>query len=199
MLVSFIAAEKSKAHDCYDYASVQDYSYPLFQVLSNLQRESILTTAMSSTGYFNANRSPSCDAYPPRSRLCTQICAAPPLFFHFPCLLEPIVGSQPQQAPSDELPQRLLKYAVNWNTRARTCLIAQRVLNWIVMHWAPEKLLTWPDMAKTIEAMVPYTGTFTFSLSACISFLSIPHDFLSYCIRKVESNNFHSCINPCHP
>ncbi|BHF60768.1 Transducin (beta)-like 3 [Sparganum proliferum] len=72
-------------------------------------------------------------------------------------LVGPVVGSQPRQVPSDELPQRLLKYAVNWNTRARTCLIAQRVFNWIVTHWAPEKLLAWPDMAKTIEAMVPYT------------------------------------------
>ncbi|VDL90085.1 unnamed protein product [Schistocephalus solidus] len=72
-------------------------------------------------------------------------------------LVEPVVGSHPQQAPSDELSQRLLRYAVNWNTRARTCLIAQRIFNWIVTHWAPEKLLTWPDMAKTIEAMVPYT------------------------------------------
>uniref|UniRef100_A0A5K3EJ03 WD_REPEATS_REGION domain-containing protein n=3 Tax=Mesocestoides corti TaxID=53468 RepID=A0A5K3EJ03_MESCO len=64
---------------------------------------------------------------------------------------------EPGQAPSEEMAQRLLKYAVNWNTRARTCLVAQRVFNWIISNWAPERLLAWPGIANSVTAFIPYT------------------------------------------
>ncbi|KAH9286790.1 Transducin beta-like protein 3 [Echinococcus granulosus] len=66
--------------------------------------------------------------------------------------------SAPGEAPSEEMAQRLLKYAVHWNTRARTCLVAQRVLNWVVSNWAPERLLRWPGIGHAVAAFIPYTA-----------------------------------------
>ncbi|VDK21874.1 unnamed protein product [Taenia asiatica] len=64
----------------------------------------------------------------------------------------------PGVAPSEEMVQRLLKYAVHWNTRARTCLVAQRVFNWIISNWAPERLLRWPGIGHAVAAFIPYTA-----------------------------------------
>ncbi|KAM7539971.1 hypothetical protein Aperf_G00000044824 [Anoplocephala perfoliata] len=64
----------------------------------------------------------------------------------------------PGEPPSEELAQRLLKYAVQWNTRARTCLIAQRVFNWIISNWAPERLLKWPGIGHAVSGFIPYTA-----------------------------------------
>ncbi len=68
-----------------------------------------------------------------------------------------LVGDR-ETSIADDLPQRLLSYAVQWNSRARTCHVAQRVLNWVVTNWSPERLLQWPDIGKAIEAFIPYTG-----------------------------------------
>lgn len=64
----------------------------------------------------------------------------------------------PGEAPSEEMAQRLLKYAVHWNTRARTSLLAQRVFNWIISNWAPERLLRWPGIGHAVASFIPYTG-----------------------------------------
>ncbi|CAL8091733.1 unnamed protein product [Calicophoron daubneyi] len=56
------------------------------------------------------------------------------------------------------LVQRLLGYAINWNTRARTSVVAQYVLNWILSTFTPEHLLRWPGFAKTVESLLPYTA-----------------------------------------
>ncbi|KAL5111522.1 Transducin beta-like protein 3 [Taenia crassiceps] len=64
----------------------------------------------------------------------------------------------PGVAPSEEMAQRLLKYAVHWNTRARTCLMAQRVFNWVISNWAPERLLRWPGIGHSVAAFIPYTA-----------------------------------------
>ncbi|TGZ58634.1 hypothetical protein CRM22_009528 [Opisthorchis felineus] len=58
---------------------------------------------------------------------------------------------------SEHLVQRLLTYAINWNTRVRTSVIAQAILNWIVTTWTPEQLLRWPGIARTVESLLPYT------------------------------------------
>ncbi|KER32138.1 hypothetical protein T265_01758 [Opisthorchis viverrini] len=58
---------------------------------------------------------------------------------------------------SEHLVQRLLTYAINWNTRVRTSVIAQAILNWIVTTWTPEELLRWPGIARTVESLLPYT------------------------------------------
>lgn len=71
----------------------------------------------------------------------------------------------PGEPPSEDLAQRLLKYAVQWNTRARTCLIAQRVFNWIISNWAPEILLKWPGIGHAVCGLIPYTGMFTYFIS----------------------------------
>lgn len=68
----------------------------------------------------------------------------------------------PGEPPSEEFAQRLLKYAVQWNTRARTCLIAQRVFNWIISNWAPERLLKWPGIGHAVTGFIPYTGEYFF-------------------------------------
>ncbi|KAF6768474.1 hypothetical protein AHF37_05916 [Paragonimus kellicotti] len=58
---------------------------------------------------------------------------------------------------NESLVQRLLTYLVNWNTRARTSLIAQCVLNWLLTSWTPEQLIQWPGFARTVESLLPYT------------------------------------------
>ncbi|VDO13090.1 unnamed protein product [Rodentolepis nana] len=96
------------------------------------------------------------------------------------------------EPPSEEFAQRLLKYAVQWNTRARTCLIAQRVFNWIISNWAPERLLTWPGIGHTISGFIPYTARhyqrlnrleeqmtvmdYLFDTSRCNQLLSLEYD-----------------------
>ncbi|KAF8566648.1 hypothetical protein P879_08039, partial [Paragonimus westermani] len=60
-------------------------------------------------------------------------------------------------ASSESLVQRLLTYLVNWNTRARTSLIAQCVLSWLLTSWTPEQLIQWPGFARTVESLLPYT------------------------------------------
>lgn len=68
-------------------------------------------------------------------------------------------SSVPPNEPSDNaLIERLLGYAVNWNTRARTAIIAQYVLHWVLTSIAPEELLTWPNIKRTVESLLPYTG-----------------------------------------
>ncbi|KAH8872543.1 U3 small nucleolar RNA-associated protein 13 [Schistosoma japonicum] len=47
--------------------------------------------------------------------------------------------------------QRLLSYAINWNTRTRTSMISQFVLNWILTRWTPEELLEWPNFTRHYE------------------------------------------------
>nr|CAH8858144.1 unnamed protein product [Trichobilharzia regenti] len=56
------------------------------------------------------------------------------------------------------LTQRLLSYAINWNTRTRTSMISQCVLNWILTRWTPEELLEWPNFSRTIQSLLPYTN-----------------------------------------
>nr|CDS27425.1 transducin beta protein 3 [Hymenolepis microstoma] len=73
----------------------------------------------------------------------------------FGLIPKPLALGEP---PSEEFAQRLLKYAVQWNTRARTCLIAQRVFNWVISNWAPERLLTWPGIGHAISGFIPYTA-----------------------------------------
>ncbi|CAH8589344.1 unnamed protein product [Schistosoma bovis] len=55
------------------------------------------------------------------------------------------------------LSQRLLSYAINWNTRTRTSMISQFVLNWILTRWKPEELLEWPNFSQAIQYLLPYT------------------------------------------
>ncbi|VUZ55738.1 unnamed protein product [Hymenolepis diminuta] len=73
----------------------------------------------------------------------------------FGLIPKPLASGEP---PSEELAQRLLKYAIQWNTRARTCLIAQRVFNWIISNWAPERLLKWPGIGHAVTGFIPYTA-----------------------------------------
>uniref|UniRef100_A0A5K4EE00 Utp13 domain-containing protein n=1 Tax=Schistosoma mansoni TaxID=6183 RepID=A0A5K4EE00_SCHMA len=55
------------------------------------------------------------------------------------------------------LSQRLLSYAINWNTRTRTSMISQFVLNWILTRWTPEELIEWPNFNQAIQYLLPYT------------------------------------------
>lgn len=72
-------------------------------------------------------------------------------------LLTPPEGEETME-PVVVLPQRLLKYAINWNTRARTCIVAQGILNWVLTSWTPSQLILWPEIAQTIESLMPYTA-----------------------------------------
>ncbi|CAH8533335.1 unnamed protein product [Dicrocoelium dendriticum] len=72
-------------------------------------------------------------------------------------LLTPPEGEETIE-PVEFLPQRLLKYAINWNTRARTCVVAQCILNWVLTSFTPSQLMQWPEMPKTIESLKPYTA-----------------------------------------
>ncbi|CAH8497572.1 unnamed protein product [Schistosoma turkestanicum] len=56
------------------------------------------------------------------------------------------------------LSQRLLSYAINWNTRTRTSMISQFILNWILTRWTPEELLEWPNFNQSIQYLLPYTS-----------------------------------------
>ncbi|CAH8565058.1 unnamed protein product [Heterobilharzia americana] len=59
---------------------------------------------------------------------------------------------------SISLTQRLLSYAINWNTRTRTSMISQCVLNWILTRWTPEELFEWPNFSRVIQSLLPYTN-----------------------------------------
>ncbi|THD25049.1 Transducin beta protein 3, partial [Fasciola hepatica] len=64
-----------------------------------------------------------------------------------------------QDDPSNSaLIQRLLNYAVNWNTRARTAVVAQYVLHWVLTSVEPDELLSWPNIRRTVESLLPYTA-----------------------------------------
>ncbi|KAM3186457.1 hypothetical protein ACTXT7_004302 [Hymenolepis weldensis] len=86
----------------------------------------------------------------------------------------------PGEPPSEEFAQRLLKYAIQWNTRARTCLIAQRVFNWIISNWAPERLLKWPGIGHAVTGFIPYTVSWSLSASAISRVVEV---------RSCEENN----------
>lgn len=52
---------------------------------------------------------------------------------------------------------RLLGRIRDWNTNARTSVVAQRILNVILVSYPPEKLLEVADIKRTLDALIPYT------------------------------------------
>ncbi|KAK7203227.1 WD40-repeat-containing domain protein [Myxozyma melibiosi] len=52
---------------------------------------------------------------------------------------------------------RLLRRVRDWNTKARTATVAQRILHVVLVSYPPEKLLEVQDIKRTLDALIPYT------------------------------------------
>lgn len=55
--------------------------------------------------------------------------------------------------------EALLRFCVTWNTNSRHCHDAQAVLGVLLRHEPPEELLAYPGVQASLEALLPYTGT----------------------------------------
>ncbi|KAJ1366898.1 hypothetical protein KIN20_027685 [Parelaphostrongylus tenuis] len=53
--------------------------------------------------------------------------------------------------------QTLLDFVTQWNTRSKTSLTSQNVLNCLLRILPPEKLLELPNIASVLESLIPYT------------------------------------------
>lgn len=79
-------------------------------------------------------------------------------------------SNQLQKLDSNKLIQRFLDYVIHWNTRARTSLIGQCILNWVLTRWSPTKLLKLPNIDRVVESLLPYTSKI---LLYCLCFVCI--------------------------
>ncbi|KAK9461368.1 WD40-repeat-containing domain protein [Lipomyces oligophaga] len=52
---------------------------------------------------------------------------------------------------------RLLRRVRDWNTRAGTFVVAQRILHVLLSTFPPEKLIEVPDIKKMLDALIPYS------------------------------------------
>ncbi|KAJ1973138.1 U3 small nucleolar RNA-associated protein [Dimargaris xerosporica] len=52
---------------------------------------------------------------------------------------------------------RLLTFVREWNTNSKRAHIAQAVLNVVLNHYEPEKLLEVPGIRKSLDALIPYS------------------------------------------
>lgn len=57
-----------------------------------------------------------------------------------------------------------MRFCVTWNTNSRHCHEAQAVLSVLLRHEAPEELLTYEGVRASLEALLPYTGTWDTAL-----------------------------------
>jgi hypothetical protein len=55
-------------------------------------------------------------------------------------------------------PGSLLSYTAHWNMNSRHCPCAQAVINIIFKNFTADELLDLPDLSKTLEGLIPYTG-----------------------------------------
>ena len=58
---------------------------------------------------------------------------------------------------NDDSLRKCLLYIRDWNTRAKTSIIAQEVLNQILRKYSPSKLMKIEDMKVLLQGLIPYT------------------------------------------
>lgn len=77
----------------------------------------------------------------------------------------------------------MLRFCVTWNTNSRHCHEAQAVLGVLLRHEAPEELLAYEGVRASLEALLPYTGTWAQPQGGGreeVSTLCGPHDNLCH-------------------
>ncbi|NXH18079.1 TBL3 protein, partial [Bucco capensis] len=53
--------------------------------------------------------------------------------------------------------EAVLSFLVTWNTNSRNCHEAQAILEILLKHEAPEKLLQYSGIKAAVESLLPYT------------------------------------------
>ncbi|KAL3310531.1 Transducin (beta)-like 3, partial [Cichlidogyrus casuarinus] len=105
--------------------------------------------------------------------------------------LDEVLGGIRSELREDStLVERLLEFAAQWNTRAKTCVIAQEVLSWVLANWSHHEIASWPSAVKTVEGMIPYTRRHHKRISRLEEQMAIV-DYLQFLV-----NDFHMDVQP---